>query len=106
MIIASTSTLCKYILSTISDMPGRVMYGEQNESSDALVRSKMVKTVSGEWKCTDCHFVPTDKTSSNTLYAHVESNHVSVSFVCYICFKECKTRNSLLLHRSRYHKNM
>jgi len=85
---------------------GRVMYGEQNESSDALVRSKMVKTVSGEWQCTDCHFVPTGKTSLNTLYAHVESNHVSVSFVCYICFKECKTRNSLLLHRSRYHKNM
>eukprot|EP00092_Neocalanus_flemingeri_P015650 GFUD01016939.1.p1 GENE.GFUD01016939.1~~GFUD01016939.1.p1 ORF type:complete len:368 (-),score=78.43 GFUD01016939.1:68-1171(-) len=85
---------------------GRVMYGEQNESSDALVRSKMVKSVDGEWQCTECNFVPSGKTALNTLYAHVESNHVSVSFVCYICFKECKTRNSLLLHRSRYHKNM
>jgi len=83
-----------------------VMYGEQNEASDALVRSKMVKSFSGGWQCTDCDFAHAGKTALNTLYAHVESSHVNVSFVCYICFKECKTRNSLLLHRSRNHKNM
>jgi len=85
---------------------GRVMYGEQNEASDALVRSKMVKSFSGGWQCTDCDFAHAGKTALNTLYAHVESSHVNVSFVCYICYKECKTRNSLLLHRSRNHKNM
>ena len=60
------------------------MYGEQNEASDALVRSKMVKGFSGGWQCTECDFAHAGKTALNTLYAHVESNHVNVSFVCYI----------------------
>jgi len=85
---------------------GRVMYGEQNEASDSLVRSKMMKNFSGGWQCTECDFAQSGKTALNNLYAHVESNHVHVSFICYICYKECKTRNSLLLHRSRNHKNM
>merc|ERR1712240_677696 len=79
--------------------PGRVMMGERNETCDMLVRSRMVKN-GGEWQCTDC-----GKTAAlNSLYAHVETHHVNVSFECFICMKECKTRNSLLLHRSRYHK--
>jgi len=78
---------------------GRVMMGERNENSDLLVRSRMSK-VGGEWQCVDCGL----KAALNTLYAHVETNHVSVSFECIICLRECKTRNSLLLHRSRYHK--
>jgi len=79
--------------------PGRVMMGERNETCDLLVRSRMAK-VGGEWRCTDC-----GKTAAlNALYAHVEMHHVNVSFECILCMKECKTRNSLLLHRSRYHK--
>ena len=75
------------------------MMGSRNENSDLLVRSRMTK-VGGEWQCIDCGL----KAALNTLYAHVETNHVSVSFECIICMRECKTRNSLLLHRSRYHK--
>ena len=60
----------------------------------------LVTKVGGEWQCVDCGL----KAALNTLYAHVETNHVSVSFECIICLRECKTRNSLLLHRSRYHK--
>ena len=78
---------------------GRVMMGERNETCDLLVRSRMVK-VGGAWQCTDCG----KEATLNALYAHVETQHVNVSFECIICMKECKTRNSLLLHRSRYHK--
>lgn len=60
----------------------------------------LMSKVAGEWQCVDCGM----KAALNTLYAHVESSHVNVSFECIICLKECKTRNSLSLHRSRYHK--
>lgn len=82
----------------------RVMFGDQNEASDTMVRSKLMKGFSGEWICTECGLSHNGKTALNTMYAHVEAHHVNVSFVCHICFKECKTRNSLLLHRSRNHK--
>lgn len=116
------------------------MVGEQNEASDALVRSRMQKLSSSDWRCSDCDFRPVGRGSAalnkgrqcNTagqaggegdclacilpgltsnvklvpgqLNAHVELHHVQVSFVCHLCLTECRTRNSLLLHRSRYHK--
>lgn len=70
-----------------------------NCEGDALIRSKMVKDVL--WSaCTDCNF----KGSANMVYKHIEKNHVTVSFNCTICGKHCVSRNSLLVHRSRFHR--
>jgi len=84
-----------------------VMIGRQNEESDRMVRSKMIKYET-TWHCSDCPFVGEGKTKSDAidnLYKHVENTHVDVSFNCLICFKTCKTRRSLLVHRSRNHKH-
>jgi len=84
---------------------GNVMLGELNEESDRIVREKMTRH-GNYWSCTDCEFYGEGKTKSeslNNLYRHVENNHVRVSFMCYICQKPCKTRGTLLNHRSKYH---
>ena len=81
------------------------MLGELNEESDRIVREKMTRH-GNYWSCTDCDFYGEGKTKSeslNNLYRHVENNHVRVSFVCYICEKPCKTRGTLLNHRSKFH---
>lgn len=74
--------------------------GEMNESSDSLVRSRMVK-VDGGWQCTECSYLG----SVNTLYKHVESEHVTVTFKCGQCHKPCKSRDALFAHRYRYHRH-
>ena len=79
------------------------MSGEVNEANDALVKSYMMKMGAGDWQCSECGFRKVGRDSLNGL---VEANHVNVTFICVLCEKECKSRNSLLLHRSRYHKNM
>jgi len=84
---------------------GNVMLGELNEESDRKVREKMTRE-EGYWRCTDCNYYGEGKTKSeslNNLYRHVENNHVSVSFMCYICEKPCRTRGTLLNHRSKFH---
>jgi len=84
---------------------GNVMLGELNEESDRIVREKMVRH-DNYWRCTDCDFYGEGKTKSeslNNLYRHVENNHVTVSFMCYICQKPCRTRGTLLNHRSKFH---
>ena len=86
---------------------GTILVGDQNEQNDQLVRSKMVKLETC-WSCTDCIFQGHGKSMSESLnntYRHIETNHVSVSFMCVICYKQCKNRSTLLLHRSRYHRN-
>jgi len=75
------------------------MFGKENEASDSMVRSKMVKH-DGSWKCTDCSFM----SDVNRLYKHVETSHVTVVFVCHLCQKPCKSRDSLFAHRYRYHR--
>ena len=74
--------------------------GKENEEADTLIRSKMFKT-DGVWHCSECAFTA----PVNNLYKHVESTHVTVSFKCNICFKPCKSRDSLFAHRYRYHRS-
>jgi len=86
---------------------GSILVGDQNEQNDQLVRSKMRKLETC-WSCLECPFQGHGKSMSESLnntYRHIESNHVDVSFLCVICFKQCKNRSTLLLHRSRYHRN-
>ena len=40
------------------------MVREQNEASDALVRSRMQKLSSSDWRCSDCDFRPVGKGSA------------------------------------------
>ena len=72
---------------------------KDNEDADALIRSKMLKT-DGVWHCAVCAY----QAPVNNLYKHVETTHVSVSFKCNICFKPCKSRDSLFAHRYRNHR--
>jgi len=86
---------------------GTILVGDQNEQNDQLVRSKMVK-LDTCWSCMECTFQGHGKSMSESLnntYRHIESTHVSVTFLCVICYKQCKNRSTLLLHRSRYHRN-
>jgi len=86
---------------------GTILVGDQNEQNDQLVRSKMEKLETC-WSCTECSFTGHGKSMSeslNNVYRHIESTHVSVSFLCVLCYKQCKNRSTLLLHRSRYHRN-
>ena len=70
-----------------------------NSESDALVRSKIIKLDNG-WKCEDCAFYG----AINEVYKHIEKFHVQVSFTCNLCGKVGTSRNSLLVHRSRFHR--
>ena len=77
-----------------------VMIGSHNACSDDTVRSFMKKSVGG-WECLQCGFLAT----ANKVYQHVEANHVTVTFSCYLCNNIFKNRATLLKHRSNHHRN-
>ena len=70
-----------------------------NSESDALIRSKIIKIDTGSL-CADCNFTG----PINQVYKHIEKLHVEVNFNCNLCGKVCTSRNSLLVHRSRFHR--
>jgi len=72
-----------------------------NELND-MVKSMMFKNVENQWQCSECNY--SSKKISH-VQTHVEAKHINTEgFSCPICSKFCNTRNSLMIHKSRYHR--
>jgi len=73
-----------------------------NTELDAVVKSMMFKNAENHWQCTECDY--SSKKISH-VQTHVEAKHLNTQgFSCPICSKFCNTRNSLMIHKSRYHR--
>ena len=56
----------------------------------------------GHFQCPKCDF---SSSVRQRLRCHIEAKHLETGgFVCPVCQKHCPTRNSLNIHRYRYHK--
>jgi len=69
---------------------------------EGVITSKMVSLGGGMWQCTDCEL----KTKRTNLYNHIESKHVgdTAGHICGICGSFCKSKQALVMHKSRYHR--
>jgi len=82
-----------------------VMTIEQSKDStllDQQILSIMERTDNG-WKCNMCNKVSQKK---NHIKVHIEAIHIEATpHICYDCGKLSKTRDTLRMHRSRFHFN-
>ena len=77
-------------------------YAEAVESLNILVNNFMFKNDGGCWQCTECGY---NSKKISHVQNHVEAKHVrSSGFSCPLCHKQCPTRNALMIHKSRFHK--
>jgi len=72
-----------------------------NELND-MVKSMMFKNTENQWQCSQCNY--SSKKISH-VQTHVEAKHINTEgFSCPVCAKFCPTKNSLMIHKSRYHR--
>jgi len=72
-----------------------------NELND-MVKSMMFKNEENQWQCSECGY---NSKKISHVQTHVEAKHINTEgFSCPICAKFCNTRNSLMIHKSRYHR--
>ena len=65
------------------------------------VKSLMYRREDMQFACTQCGFA---SNRSSVVEVHVEAKHMETGgFVCPVCQKHCPTRNSLNIHKYRYH---
>ena len=56
------------------------------------------------YECSECGF---SSNRASVVHVHVEAKHLQTSgFECPICQKHCPTRNSLNIHKYRYHRSV
>ena len=68
-----------------------------------FIKSLVCKLDGGLHGCTKCQF---SSTRASAVEVHVEAKHVeSAGLACPLCGKHCPTRNSLAIHKYRYHRN-
>ena len=70
-----------------------------------IIESKMYHNVlERKYECTEvgCTF---SHNSKQKVYNHVDSKHVDSTYPCYRCPTVCPTKNALLTHGYRTHKN-
>ena len=80
------------------------LLGENSQNVfDQYIRQSINELGQNQFKCTLCDI---RLTSNRNMWNHVESQHFPGTFTysCHLCHKECKTRNALSTHVSRYHK--
>ena len=67
------------------------------------VKSRVNRRSDGQFQCTECGF---NSNRASVVHVHVEAKHLHTEgFECPICQKHCQTRNSLNIHKYRYHRN-
>ena len=72
------------------------------EELDRIIRTKMMKTDTGDFSCLDCSYITRSK---SIMLNHVESRHVEYGgVVCQLCHKLLPTRQALRMHKSREHR--
>ena len=74
------------------------------EEIKEAIKSRVYRQANGQWGCTECDF---SSNRASVVSVHVEAKHLETGgFVCPICHKHCPTRNSLDIHKYRYHRNV
>ena len=68
---------------------------------DSHLTDYMQKDEAGLWACLSCDFKTPIKTN---MKQHLESKHISVTYKCSYCPKECSTKDALRKHTIRNHK--
>ena len=66
------------------------------------IKQYLIKLEEGQWGCSSCDFT---SNRASSVSVHVEAKHLTTDgFYCNFCSKHCPTRNSLNIHKFRYHK--
>jgi len=76
-------------------------YDKDDSSLDDKIESLICRNESGEMSCMVCGKIGNNKTNMKN---HVETHVAGSKFNCEICGKQFKTRNSLNVHKSLFHK--
>merc|ERR1719220_247836 len=72
-----------------------------NKELDSYIKSKMQKSVDGQWECMFCGRQSKVKTN---ILEHIEASHMETpGYSCEMCNKHCRTRNALRAHKHRSH---
>jgi len=73
-----------------------------NKDLDAVINKMVVELSDGTFQCPKCDFRSNVR---QRLRCHIEAKHLETGgFICPACHKHCPTRNSLNIHRYRYHR--
>ena len=67
-----------------------------------LKMRELYQKVDGVWRCLACDYSTTH--SSGNMRIHVETHLEGLSYKCTLCSKEFRYRNSLMCHKSNFHK--
>jgi len=79
-----------------------IMESSFNNELNDMVKSMMFKNTENQWQCSQCNY--SSKKISH-VQTHVEAKHINTEgFSCPVCAKFCPTKNSLMIHKSRYHR--
>ena len=70
-----------------------------NDEVKAQIECFMQKIESGIWACTQCDYSGNKK----QVYRHVDSIHISTTYICNICGQDSPTQNALAVHMKRKH---
>ena len=66
------------------------------------IKEMMIRLADGQWGCSQCEF---SSTRASSVGVHIEAKHLlTTGFICPVCSKHCPTRNSLNIHKFRYHR--
>ena len=66
------------------------------------IREMLCRLEGGQWGCSQCDFT---SSRASSVGVHIEARHLlTEGFVCPVCNKHCPTRNSLNIHKFRYHR--
>jgi len=67
------------------------------------IRSRVFRREDSQYQCADCGFT---SNRASVVHVHVEAKHLETEGLsCPICQKHCPTRNSLNIHKYRYHRS-
>ena len=74
----------------------------QMEAVRLQAEACVVQNRPGTYSCTVCGYEASGK---QRLVYHVEARHLETQgYQCDICQKACRTKNALLIHKSRFHR--
>ena len=98
-------TSTELVIPTENDGAKFVMSEEEKNNLVATVDQHLERIDDGSWRCKICGKSANKKNARQQMRYHVEGKHLEgLSLPCDICGKIFRSRNSMLVHKTRHHK--
>ena len=92
------------ILPLLSDGSNTAVKLHVLDGVNEAIKLHVFRRPDSNYECSECGFT---SNRASVVHVHVEAKHLQTSgFECPICQKHCPTRNSLNIHRYRYHRSV